>query len=324
MNILYVDTEGSYSYKTINDSIKRYLPKIDGVNFKTANHKKTELRHIAPFLPTWCPASTPLNNHSYVIKDHRQWLSVGWDLEGIYEWKRLRKTDSPHFDIVASVDPVAVQLLNEMGKKSFYLPLGFDPGIYKYQEVGEKYQSDVLIAGVMYKNRARWVKALKPISKEVNIRTINCKHWEANIFDCKPWVKNYHNDKVSTEELVKYCSGAKIIIIGHRDFESGNDQQSMGIHSRAIGRIFQETACKTMVLSDDTRPNLKDHFVCGKEVEVFHDEDELREKILYYLKNESEREQIALKGYIRTMRENTYLERMKTLCNYMKGHLKNA
>ena len=318
MNVLYVDTEGSYSYKITGDGIKKYMPNIPGINLKIANHKKTERHHIDNFIPDWCLTSTPLNNHSYVIKQHRRWLSVGWDLEGIYEWKRLRKTDSPNFDLIATVDPLAQELLEDMGRKSVYLPLGFDPDVYKPMKVPKKYQSDVLIAGVMYDNRAKLVRSLRPIGKDVKIRTINCKHWEAKIVECKDFITHYHDDKVGVDDLIKYINGAKIILVGHRDFEPNNDQRSIGIRSHAIGRIFQETACKKMVISDNSRPFLQDHFEYGKEIEVFNDFDELRDKIMHYLKNDDEREKIAQRGYERTMKENTYFHRLQYLYDYVK------
>jgi len=312
--VLYVDTEGGYSYKIVGDAIKKYLPIVPDVEYKMANHKKTELRHTDNFLPDWCLTNTPLNNHSYIIKTHRNWFSVGWDLEGCYEWKRLRETDSRFFDVIATVDPVARDELIKLGKKSIYLPLGFDPEVYRPMDVPEEYQSDVIIAGVMYSSRARWVKALEPIAKQIKIRTINCRHWEAKIIGCKKFITYYHNDLIPIDELVKYYCGAKIIIVGHRDFDPNNDMRET-LHSKAIGRVFQEAACRRLVLSDNSRDNLADHFEIGKEIITFADEEELRNKIMYFLEHDDEREQIALNGYCRTMSEHTYSHRLQYLCS---------
>ena len=317
MRVLYIDTEGGYSYKIIGDAVKKYLPLTPGIEYKLANHKKTELRHIDGFQPDWCLTSTPLNNHSYIIKNQRFWFSVGWDLEGCYEWKRLRETDSKHFDVIATVDPIAKIELNKMNRKAIYLPLGFDPDVYRPIEVSNDYQSDVIIAGVMYNSRARWVKALEPIAKHIKIRTINCKHWEAKIINCRKFISDYFNDLVSVEELVKHYNGAKMIIIGHRDFAPNNDMKD--IQPLAIGRVFQEAACKRLVLSDNSRPNLSDHFEIGKEIVVFQDEDDLRNKIMYYMTHEDEREQIALNGYHRAMQEHTYSHRLQYLCDQVEA-----
>jgi len=319
MRILHIDTEGQYSYKIIGDAIKKYLPLVQNVDYKCANHKKTELRHIDGFLPDWCLSSTPLNNHSYVIKTHRRWFSVGWDLEGFYEWKRLRETDSKYFDVIATVDPLAVEELTKLGKKSIYLPLGFDPELYRPMEVSDDYQCDVILAGVMYESRVRILKALEPIAKHIKIRTINCKHWEGKIIGFKKFITYYHDDLVSPEELVKYYNGAKIIIIGNRDFDPNNDNKEL--HSKAIGRVFQETACRRLVLCDDLRPNLYEHFDYGKEVVFFHNDEDLRQKIMHYLVHNDEREEIANRGYLRTMSEHTYSHRLQFLCDQVENIL---
>lgn len=318
MNVLYCDTEGGYSYKIIGDAVKKYMPGLVGEEaFYIANHKKTEQRHIGNFIPDWSLTSTPLTNHSYAMKHYRNWLSVGWDLEGAYEWHRLRKDDSPHFHVLATVDPLAQKVLKRRGIETMYLPLGFDPLVYNHFEVPKEYESDVIIAGVMYPNRARWVKSLRPLGKDIKIRTINCKHWEERIRDCKSFIAYYHPDTIPVDELVKYYCGAKIIIVGNRDFDPNNDHKHHGISSLAIGRIFQETACKRLVMVDNTRPNLKEHFILNKEIVVFNDEDDLREKVMYYLRNEGEREKIAQAGYERTMKENTYFHRLATLNNFI-------
>lgn len=314
LKVLFCDTEGTYSYKIIGDAIKKYLPRVPDVEYKLANHKKTEYRHLEGFIPEWCLTATPLNNHSYVLNTHRGWFSVGWDLEGMYEWKRLREVDSRYFDVIATVDPVAQEELTKLGKKSIYLPLGFDPEVYRPMEVDEDYKCDVILAGVMYDSRARILKALEPIANQIKIRTINCKHWEAKIIGCKKFITYYHNELVPVDELVKYYCGAKIIIVGNRDYDPNNDMRKT-LHSKAIGRIFQETATGRMVLSDDTRENLYTHFDYGKEVVIFHSEEDLREKVMYYLSHDDEREQIAKAGYLRTMSEHTFSHRLQFLCN---------
>lgn len=51
----------------------------------------------------------------------------------------------------------------------------------------------------------------------------------------------------------------------------------------------------------------------NKEVISFKNESELREKVIYYLGHEKEREEVARAGYIRTAAEYTYIERTKQI-----------
>lgn len=324
MKILYVNTKGDYSYKITTDGIINALEQISKedptIQYMVADHQRTEKHHIAPFIPDWVLTSTPLNNHSYVIKRYRGWVSVGWDLEGMYEWKRLRTTDAPNFDVIATVDRMSEELLRKEGYFTYYMPLAFDTNVYKYQEVPGEYKSDVVLAGVMYPSRAQIVADLVPICDRVKLRTINCKHWESKIIQYRSAITYYHGDKVPNDELIKYYCGSKIIIIGNRDFEHGNDQQDL-YHSKAIGRVFQETATRRCVFVDNKRPNVSEHFEVGKEIIMFNNGEELREKVLYYLSHEEERESIAHNGYVRTMKENQYVHRMRGLIEYMRNNL---
>ena len=323
MKILFVNTQGSLAYKIVVDSViaafKRICEEDETIEFLETDHKKTERHHIAPFVPDWVLTVGPLTNHSYCIKRYRGWLSVGWDQEGMYDWNRLSNTDCPNFHIMASVDPAATRLLNEQGVPTIYLPTAHDKNTYKYEEVEEEYKSDAIIGGVMYPARVEIVKELVPILDKVKLRTINSVHWESKLIPYRKYITYYHRDMVVNEEYNKYCSGSKIILIGNRDFEPGNNHPL--IHSEAIGRVFQETAIRRCVFVDNKRPNIKNHFEIGKEIVVFENGQDLRDKILYYLEHEEEREAIAHNGYIRTSREHQYYHRVKQLVEWIRINL---
>ena len=72
---------------------------------------------------------------------------------------------------------------------------------------------------------------------------------------------------------------------------------------------------------DNTRPEIFDYFEDEKEIVTFDPENskDLREKILYYLENEKEREAIAHNGYVRTMKENTWKNRMLKLFTFINN-----
>lgn len=55
------------------------------------------------------------------------------------------------------------------------------------------------------------------------------------------------------------------------------------------------------------------HFEIGKEIETFHDLNDLRTKIRYYLDHDNERQTIANAGKVRAHSEHTYEHRLKTL-----------
>ncbi len=75
-----------------------------------------------------------------------------------------------------------------------------------------------------------------------------------------------------------------------------------GVFYQAKGRIFEYTACKSLLM-DMENPSTRDFFVPNKDYVEFVSPDDLINKINYYLKHEEERLKIAENGY------NTFIQR---------------
>jgi glycosyltransferase involved in cell wall biosynthesis len=83
-------------------------------------------------------------------------------------------------------------------------------------------------------------------------------------------------------------------------------------------RVFEGTACHAMVVTDSTANGLEELFEVGREIITYKDDNDLLERIAYYLSNEEERARIAQAGWLRTMSEHTYGHRaikiLDTVC----------
>lgn len=77
-----------------------------------------------------------------------------------------------------------------------------------------------------------------------------------------------------------------------------------------IMTLYETTGVGTLLVIDQ-RKDLKDIFEPGKEVIAYHNTKECVELIKYYLAHEDERQEIALSGQQRTLREHTYYHRMQ-------------
>ena len=77
-------------------------------------------------------------------------------------------------------------------------------------------------------------------------------------------------------------------------------------------RTFETTGCNTFLLTNYT-PNVEKLFHIGEEIEIYKSINELREKVEFYLHNESERIRISNAGYLRAKKDHTYFERAKKL-----------
>jgi spore maturation protein CgeB len=86
-------------------------------------------------------------------------------------------------------------------------------------------------------------------------------------------------------------------------------------------RLFDVPLCNGFVLTD-WRESLADHFELDEEVVYFKNDDELLDKVRYYLKNPSAREPIIRKARERILREHLMEHRVKTMLETVKDVLK--
>ncbi len=78
-------------------------------------------------------------------------------------------------------------------------------------------------------------------------------------------------------------------------------------------RTFEIPACGSLQFAPRNEEILN-YFEENKEIVCFQSPEELRDKLIYYLKHDWQRAQIAQKGYERCLREkHTYLDRVRTI-----------
>ncbi len=109
----------------------------------------------------------------------------------------------------------------------------------------------------------------------------------------RPWA-----DYMSVMPKVFYLSKINLNITS-RSIESGIPQRVWDI--MAVGGF-----CLT-----NYQPELEDYFVPGQDLEVYHNLDELVEKVRYYLENEDERVRIAINGYKKVRQNHDSKMRLK-------------
>jgi spore maturation protein CgeB len=323
MKIVLLNTNGTYShliqYLGIKDALEQ-LKQENVLDFIVVNISEQDGPKINEFNPDWILAISPLAAGLRVHKKYRNRKVICYDTESIYE--NLGKDTIPYCDVLANVDKFGTEWYknyvkqNKIDCKIYHMPLGFDPSVYKFQNVEESYKSDICIAGVLFDRRRKILEYLYPLRDKIKLRLITAKDWYRRVIHPDA-ITYFHKDVVSPEELVKYYVGAKIILCVNRDYSPSN---KLGEQSSTPGRVFQETACRRLVMVDNSRPEVFDYFEDKKEIVTFDPEnaDDLREKILYYLEHEQEREAIAHNGYIRTMKENTWKSRIQGLLNFIQ------
>ncbi len=86
-------------------------------------------------------------------------------------------------------------------------------------------------------------------------------------------------------------------------------------------RIFEAMSCGSLLITDRLKPEtgLEEIFQDKKHLVFYDNENDLLQKIDYYLTHESEREEIALGGYKEVLEKHTYEHRVKQLLGIILG-----
>ncbi|OAS18880.1 CgeB family protein [Paenibacillus oryzisoli] len=227
---------------------------------------------------------------------------------------------APHYDYMFTLEINCVGLYRDMGcAQVHYLPLGFQPEMFKPKPAPVSLQRDVSFIGSAYWNRVAVFDQIAPhlATKRILISGI---WWERlrNFKMLAPQIQL--NTWMTPEQTADAYNGAKIVINMHRAF----DDHSYNHNSRRIQgaspnpRTFEISGCGVMQLTD-IRSDLVNFYTPDYDIVTYSSPEELVHKINHYLIHEEERKQIALRGLYRTLRDHTYTNRLMTMLSIVFG-----
>lgn len=182
-----------------------------------------------------------------------------------------------------------------------YLALACYPPIHRQKNFDwENRPYDITFVGTYYPERGTVIKEL---------RDYNLHLWGPmwNMFWIDRKIRNHlhKTEWLSAEDIVDIYNKSKIVI---------NIHAKPQIHSRfkANMKVFEISASCSFQLCDYVE-GLEDLYDIGKEIEVYRDTKELREKIDYYLSHPNERRRIAEAAAARTHKEHRYIDRAREI-----------
>lgn len=134
------------------------------------------------------------------------------------------------------------------------------------------------------------------------------------------------NGFVSRMELLDIISRSKISLnFAKIDIQKNilNENPWRAYVGQVKGRPFEVAQMKSFCLSEYSE-DVELAFEIGYEMDVFHDKEDLLEKVKYYLKNDAEREAMALKSFERIENEYVVLEYLCRAFNLLHEKLQNS
>ena len=209
----------------------------------------------------------------------------------------VSENEKSKYDIIYTLRSVDVP------KDEKTLPAFANTNFYYYvKSKNKKYKFDILFIG---NSRNEYRKVVKYcIENGLNISVIGSK-WEQYID------KKYIVAKCVPNKKVKYYySNSKIILADH--------YEDMKLAGAISNRIYNISACKGFCICDDVA-NLSQIFKSS--IPTFQTEQELIQKIHYYLKNPQEREKLAQKAYEITMQKYTAKNAAETIIRDYENYL---
>jgi spore maturation protein CgeB len=222
---------------------------------------------------------------------------------------------APHFDYVFCGGGEMIEALRGFTLRNgpHWLPFACDPELHCPVELSpdEKRLSSCDIAFVgslhpkLYPNRLAMLETLADF--DIGIWGPGARALPVS----SPVHPKIRGDGIGFEEWRRIYSVARIILCAHYGGAGPASRQ-------ASPRVYEVLACGGFLLCDD-RPDVRALFEDGRDLSIFSDLSDLREKARYYLSHERERKEIAAHGRAKVLAEHTYRHRVSALIATVTG-----
>lgn len=229
------------------------------------------------------------------IRKETKTITLNWFCDDHWRFNNFSSKYAPHFDWITTTDEYSVDKYHKIGVKNVILTQwACNHRIFKRLNLPKIF--NVSFIGQAYGLRSKFLKKLEKSG-------VNVEHWG---YGSK-------NGRVSTEEMVKIINQSKINL----NF-SGSYVNKFKFWERRRDQIkarnFEIPGCGGFQLASYIA-EINKYLTIDKDIVCYKSYDELYDKIVYYLQNESERENIALSGYNKILAEHTYEIRFQNIFN---------
>jgi spore maturation protein CgeB len=211
--------------------------------------------------------------------------TVNWCTDDSWKYYQHSRFLAPHFDLMVTtyeefLPKYRIQNVNTM-LSAWSVPIQW---IQRPKE-GKKCKYKVSFVGAAHGNRKSKIKELKRMGVKV---------------DCFGY--GWENGAIDESEIPKIFNNSIISL---------NFSNSSG-ENQIKARVFEVTGSGGFLLTEDAK-NLNKILVNDKEISVFTDINHCAKKINYYLDNLALRDELAAAGFIKTVENHTYVNRIKNI-----------
>lgn len=276
-------------------------------------------QQIEAFKPEILYLSDPITFDSYFVNSlsYRPKLVMGWCSSSIPQF-----TDWSNFDVLLSFHKMMRDRAVQMGVKGteHFYP-GFPEWILQQtRDVQPIY--DIVFSGSWTGVHGRRNHLLTHIAKEFGNKNDHSVAFFIGISGSPlpEEVKAVNHGGRYGLDMFKSLRQGKIVINAGGDVRVPGSEADFSQGDSINMRLFEITGCGSFLLTE-YHENLKQYFELGVEIETFSCEEELTDKIRYYLAYPEKREKIAKRGHERCLREHSMVQRAhefdRVICKYI-------
>ncbi len=252
-------------------------------------------------------AQAPLNPPVLEELRRRDVVSAFWFVED-HRLFAYWKTVAPAYDYFFTIQRGAflAEAQRLVGRHAMYLPCAADPAVHRplvvSAEEREEFGAPVSFVGAGYRNRRIAFRPLLDLGLKVW-----GSDWEGSGQVGAHVQRN--GVRISTADAVKIFNTSAVNLNLHSStYVDGVDPRGDFVNPRT----FELAACGAFQLVDE-RALLPEHFLPGRELAIFGDASEMRERVQHYLARPDERAAIVAAGRARVLAEHTYRHRMEAM-----------
>jgi spore maturation protein CgeB len=316
MNILYMSSGYKRIYQFFDQCILNELQKFPDVSVEYfANpHDCSSLKSVCDeFKPdmvlTMLGDNLSQNTLNWIKR--QAFRSILWLTEDPYYIDRAIKV-MPYFDITFSIDYAAVDYYKTLQFTNVHhLPLGTDPHVFSPAGTGNK-NIDVCLIGYPYPDRIRIASSILK-NTPYRIHVVG-NMWRTQFFRRGTTANlSLLNRWVPPMEAAHYYRHAKIVLNTFRPFNEKTNLNRAGVVNRSVNnRTFDIAGCGAFQLIQSI-DDLSQYFEEKKEIVSFQTDDDLIDKLAYYLKNDTERLTIGANARKKVLLQHTFHHRLSQI-----------
>ena len=301
---------GDHMYAESMCKTLKNFPQIDSANLYTPEKLPEKKLDIMIYLNDCEPKKELANKHIAYLQNS---YAEGSE-------NALKKFQQRKYDGYIFISNKLFQIHQKSGGEGLFLPFGVDTNFFTPVKDEKDFAFDVSYVGNDIKGEKRSTKYILPATNfnfglfghwgpskrdKLKLAFKIWKHYKFPIYQEK--FMKISKGRISQSDTPKLYSSSKINLNC-----TGQDSLDWGV---ITARIFEILACKGFVITDYSE--ITEKLLKGCVVFTEGDED-LINKIKYYLKNPEKRKKIAQKGYEYAIKNASMESRMKTLYKYLE------